>query len=53
MLNQLLIFCFILGVTPQQIQAEEQKPHLHYHTLPIYGNASLGYYYVKLFVGGP
>lgn len=26
---------------------------LPYHELPIYGNASLGYYYVKIYVGSP
>lgn len=28
-------------------------PSLPGHTLPIYGNASLGYYYVTIFVGHP
>ena len=26
---------------------------LPYHVLPVYGNASLGYYYVTLYVGTP
>lgn len=26
---------------------------LPYHVLPIYGNASLGYYYANIFVGSP
>lgn len=29
------------------------NPNLPSHTLPIYGNASMGYYYVKIFVGHP
>jgi hypothetical protein len=29
------------------------NPSLPEHTLPVYGNASLGYYYVKIFVGHP
>lgn len=32
---------------------EAKNPELAEHTLEIYGNASLGYYYVKLFVGSP
>jgi hypothetical protein len=30
-----------------------KDPSLPEHTLPVYGNASLGYYYVTLFVGHP
>lgn len=26
---------------------------LPYHVLPIYGNASLGYYYVNIYIGSP
>jgi hypothetical protein len=26
---------------------------LPYHMLPVYGNASLGYYYVNIYVGSP
>ena len=38
----------------EQIQAEDTiPPSLRYHTLPIYGNASLGYFFVRLFIGGP
>lgn len=30
-----------------------KEPSLPEHTLPVYGNASLGYYYVTIFVGHP
>lgn len=29
------------------------NPVLPEHTLPVYGNASLGYYFVKIYVGHP
>lgn len=28
-------------------------PHLKQHILPVHGNASLGYYYVNLYIGTP
>ena len=41
------IFLLLLSV------ACPKDPVLPEHTLPVYGNASLGYYYVELFVGHP
>lgn len=29
------------------------NPHLKQHILPVHGNASLGYYYVNLYIGTP
>jgi hypothetical protein len=29
------------------------NPSLDRHIIPVYGNASLGYYYVNLFIGSP
>lgn len=45
MLN--FIFLFFLSVTISK------DPSLPEHTLSVYGNASLGYYYVTIFVGHP
>jgi hypothetical protein len=45
-MNKIIFLLFLcLGYT--------KDPSLPEHTLPVYGNASLGYYYVELFVGHP
>lgn len=31
----------------------ENSKLLPYHTLPVYGNTSLGYYYVNIYIGSP
>lgn len=35
------------------IETNKETRLLPYHVLPVYGNASLGYYYVTLYVGTP
>ena len=45
----MLKFIFLLLLS----LATSKDPSLPEHTLPVYGNASLGYYYVDLFVGHP
>jgi hypothetical protein len=54
MFKGMIILCVFLTASPYQIQAEDNNhPALPYHTLPVYGNASLGYYYVKIYLGSP
>jgi hypothetical protein len=35
------------------IITHHQSPQIDNHIIPVYGNASLGYYYVNLYVGTP
>lgn len=45
---QKIVFFLLLGLI-----INSKDPELIEHVLPIYGNASLGYYYVKLYIGTP
>ncbi len=42
----LVLFLVVLGCVGQ-------NPQLPKHIIPVYGNASLGYYYVNLYIGTP
>lgn len=40
-------------LTLAPVETDRSTQMLPYHVLPVYGNASLGYYYVNIFIGSP
>lgn len=43
----------LLSIAILIYQSHNKEPEISKHTVPVYGNATLGYYYINVYVGTP